>query len=241
MISDPYKVLGVSPAASDEEITQAYRRMAKRYHPDLNHGDAEAAKKMSEVNAAYEQIKSGNTSRNGSAGNGSYGGGNYGGGYGNSGKGEASGDHGPFGFGSNPFGGFDPFGDFGPFGGSRQQQRRTSEFDPVESYLRAGYYEDALNVLKNITDRSAQWYYYSALANSGAGNTITALNHAKTAVQMEPDNAEYRRVLEQIQNGGRAYQQQSQGFGMPAGNMNGICLGLFLSNLCCMLCNRPCL
>ncbi len=45
MISDPYKVLGVSPAASDEEITQAYRRMAKRYHPDLNHGDAEAAKK----------------------------------------------------------------------------------------------------------------------------------------------------------------------------------------------------
>ena len=57
MIDDPYKILGVSRDASDEEIKQAYRRLAKKYHPDLNPGDAEAAKKMQQVNAAYEQIK----------------------------------------------------------------------------------------------------------------------------------------------------------------------------------------
>ena len=57
MIDDPYKVLGVSRDASDEEIKQAYRRLAKKYHPDLNPGDQEAARKMQEVNAAYEQIK----------------------------------------------------------------------------------------------------------------------------------------------------------------------------------------
>ena len=57
MIEDPYKVLGVSRDASDEEIKKAYRRLAKKYHPDLNPGDAEAARKMQEVNAAYEQIK----------------------------------------------------------------------------------------------------------------------------------------------------------------------------------------
>ena len=57
MIDDPYKVLGVSPDASDEEIKRAYRRLAKKYHPDLNPGDQEAARKMQEVNAAYEQIK----------------------------------------------------------------------------------------------------------------------------------------------------------------------------------------
>ena len=57
MIDDPYKVLGVSRDASDEEIKRAYRQLAKKYHPDLNPGDAEAARKMREVNAAYEQIK----------------------------------------------------------------------------------------------------------------------------------------------------------------------------------------
>ena len=49
MYQDPYKVLGLSPGASDEEVTKAYRKLAKKYHPDLNPNDKEAAKKMSEM------------------------------------------------------------------------------------------------------------------------------------------------------------------------------------------------
>ena len=56
-MTDPYTVLGVSPSATDEEIAKAYRAMARKYHPDLNPGDAEAARKMNEINAAYDQIK----------------------------------------------------------------------------------------------------------------------------------------------------------------------------------------
>ena len=76
MVQDPYSVLGVSPNASDEEIKKAYRELAKKYHPDRNPGDEEAARKMNEINAAYDQIK------NGTANNNRYGGyGQYGGGY----------------------------------------------------------------------------------------------------------------------------------------------------------------
>lgn len=56
-MNDPYSILGVSRDASEEEIKSAYRRLAKKYHPDLNPGDPEAARKMNEINAAYQQIK----------------------------------------------------------------------------------------------------------------------------------------------------------------------------------------
>ena len=57
MARDPYEVLGLSPGASEEEIKNAYRRLAKKYHPDLNPGDEEAARRMNEVNAAYDALK----------------------------------------------------------------------------------------------------------------------------------------------------------------------------------------
>lgn len=234
MISDPYKVLGVPPTASDDEIKQAYRKLAKKYHPDLNPGDKEATKKMAEINSAYEQIRSGNTSQS-SSGRG-YSGQSYGSDNGNN----SSGEYNPFGGGYNPFGGQGPFGGFDPYSNSQQRRTVYADLDAAKFYSFVGYYAEALNVLANITDRSAEWYYYSAIANDGIGNKITALNHAKTAVQMEPNNLEYHRVLNQIQNGGRVYQQQSQGFGMPTTIINNICVGFCFANLLCMFCGRPC-
>lgn len=57
MIDDPYRVLGLEPGASDEEVKRAYRQLAKKYHPDMNPGDAHAAEMMNKINAAYDQIK----------------------------------------------------------------------------------------------------------------------------------------------------------------------------------------
>ena len=50
---DPYEVLGVSKSANQQELKSAYRKLAKKYHPDLNSGDEEAAEKLKEVNEAY--------------------------------------------------------------------------------------------------------------------------------------------------------------------------------------------
>ena len=50
MVQDPYKVLGVSPDASQDEIKKAYRRKAKENHPDLHPDDPNATQKMNEIN-----------------------------------------------------------------------------------------------------------------------------------------------------------------------------------------------
>lgn len=53
---DYYKTLGVDKKASNAEIKKAFRKLAKKYHPDMNAGDAEAEKKFKEVNEAYEVL-----------------------------------------------------------------------------------------------------------------------------------------------------------------------------------------
>ena len=181
MIEDPYKILGVSPNSSDEEIKQAYRRLAKQYHPDRNPGDEEAAKKMQQINAAYEQIK-------------------------NPGASQQSG-----------YGGYSQYDPFGGFGGYNRSYGNTDSGDNYQkaamNYIRFGRYQEALNALNNSTDRNARWYYLSALANDGLGNHVTALEHIRRAVSMEPANQEYLNVLNIMEQGGHAYRQQAGNFG----------------------------
>ena len=60
-MNDPYKVLNVSPSASDEEVKKAYRDLARKYHPDNYHDNPLAdlaQEKMKEINEAYETVQS---------------------------------------------------------------------------------------------------------------------------------------------------------------------------------------
>lgn len=229
MISDPYKVLGVSPDASDEEIQKAYRRLVKKYHPDVNPGNESAEKKMREINAAYDQIRN---IREGKA---------SGGGYGSSGP-----------YGGNPYGNSGSYGDFGGgfswedifgsgFGGGYSSQESTTELQAARNYINAGHYREAMNVLNSIdsSQRGARWYYFHALANFGLGNRIEAMSDAEQASRMEPGNMEYQQLLNRMKGGGTTYRQFGGGAPIFCGTSN-ICLDLCIANMLCGLCCRPC-
>ncbi|SHE30763.1 molecular chaperone DnaJ [Caldanaerobius fijiensis DSM 17918] len=98
MAKDYYEILGVDRNASQDDIKKAYRKLAKKYHPDMNPGDKEAEQKFKEINEAYEVLsdpeKRARYDQFGHAG-----------------------VNGQGGFDTGGFGGFGGFGDFGDFGG----------------------------------------------------------------------------------------------------------------------------
>lgn len=218
-MNDPYQILGVSRDATDEEIKKAYRALSRKYHPDANINNPlkdEAEKKFKEVQQAYQQIMDERE----------HGGTGYKNPYGDS-------------YGNSGYGGFGGFGG-GFYGQSRQSSSGGNESDihlqAAGNYIRSGHYKEALNVLDGIENRGALWYFYSASANSGFGNNVTALEHAKEAVRLEPDNWQYQMLLQRLQGGGGWYQQRQGMYGYPTVNANSYCLKLCIANLLCNLC-----
>lgn len=230
-MSDPYSVLGVDKSASDDEIKKAYRRLSRKYHPDANinnpHKD-EAEARFKEVQQAYQQImderERGYTS------------GGQGGSYAGGGSGQGGSSYGGYG----PFGGFGPFSGYGGYGQEGNTGSGQENTDPhlraAANYIRSGHYQEALNVLDGIRERSALWYFLSASANSGVGNNVTALEHAREAVRLEPGNMQYRMLLERMEGGGTWYQQRQTMYGYPGSFDSSCCVKLCVANILCNLC-----
>ena len=207
---DPYQVLGISPSASDDDVKKAYRSLAKKYHPDVNNGSKDAELRMKEINEAYSAILK--MRREGSSYSSAYGGA-YAGGY-------------------NPYGA----GAQGYHAGGGQQ---SPQLQAARNYVQAGYYREALNTLSQITERSAEWYYLSALANSGLGNRVAALDHARQAVALQPDSFEYRQLLDYLENGIGGYRRAAQTYGF--GDFNQSLCWSALATACCLGgCGFPC-
>ena len=231
-MKDPYEVLGIQRGASDDEIKKAYRAKCKRWHPDLNPNDPTAEEHFKEVQAAYDAITKVTT--------GPQGGSTYG--YGpQSGYSQQSYQNG-YGYqgGFDGFDGFDPFGFGFGFGGYQQSGASASGSDSPEmqaarNFVVNGRYAEARRVLDGMSARSARWYYLSSLANQGLGNSIDALQDARRAVQLDPNNVEYQMHLRRMQNPGQTYRTTQTTYTRPGGLMQW-CWSMILLNLLCNCC-----
>ena len=219
MSNDPYQILGVSPDASEEEITKAYRSLAKKYHPDLNPGDEAAAAKMSEINAAYDQIKNGYTPQpQTTSGSGGYS------------RPYAEREYDPFGgFRTYTwYTGFRPYTETGQRSDS-DAQRMVS----VRVLLANQQFMQAWSLLNTIETRSAQWYYYASVANLGLGNRLAAVQFARVACEQEPDNPEYRDLYDKLIDAGAAYETYSRTYGRPRIRLSRMCFWCCLIDAVC--------
>ena len=91
-------------------------------------------------------------------------------------------------------------------------------------------------MLSGITNQNARWYYYSAMANAGVGNTATAMEHVSMAVQMEPSNMEYRQLKQQLEFGGTWYTNMGSAYERPYASSGNLCLSLIFMNILCNCC-----
>ena len=258
MVNDPFSVLGVSSSASEDEIKSAYRKLAKKYHPDVNPGDQTAEAKMREINEAYSEAlrikKGGGTWQPGGGAYGSsssggqsyynpfggspfsgssYGGSSYGGSsYGGSSYHQQSSSGGPF---EGPFG-FDPFSAFfGQQGGQGTRFKTRAYANPdlktVENHILANRFHDALNLLNRVPSHDADWHALYARADLGLGNRISALDHARAAASMAPGDADYESLLRVVESDRQSYRQSRSAGGYDF--RSAICSNPFLS--CCAI------
>lgn len=196
---NPFEVLGLSQEASEDEIKKAYRSLAKKYHPDNQETGDES--KFKQIQEAYEfamDIKKNGQSAyykrqnyaNGSSQQSGYTQTQY-----------ADDFFRMYGFNFDDL--FSGMNGFYQSGGSKDQQAYNS----AAAYINNRQYQEALNILDNIADRSSVWFYYGALAHAGLGNTVTARQYAKAAYEMDPNNYNYRNLYASLNQGRNNYRQ----------------------------------
>ena len=178
-MNDPYKILGVSPTATDDEIKSAYRALARKYHPD-KYRDSDlaemAGEKMKEINAAYDEIqkiRAGKANGAGSAG-----------GYGGQAYGQS--------YGGQTYG---------------QSYRSGNPYVTARQLINLRRVAEAAQILSTIpeSERGAEWHFLMGCIAVNRGHYVDAQQFFDTACGMDPANAEYRDARDRLRNRGNSF------------------------------------
>ncbi len=213
MIGDPYKVLGLQPDASDDDIKKAYRQMAKKYHPDLHPDDPNIHDKMNEINEAYDMLT--NPAK-----------------YAVKRAQEEA---------QNDADTAEVVRDYDATAAVQKltiprpavQPGDSPEIEQVVAYLNNNQFQNASIVLTQIPskNRNARWYYLNSLTNQMLGNYMQATEQMQKACQLEPENQGYMQILSQFQNAAQLYEKKPKGFPftplIPIAAIVGYLLGKF--------------
>ena len=223
-MTDPYSVLGVTRDSSMDEIKKAYRTLSRKYHPDANINNPNkdlAEEKFKEVQEAYEIIvdekEHGTSSRS------------YGTDYGSAGGGT--------GYRQSSTGGY-TYGYSNAGAGARSSAGDGPKIVAAINFCNSGHFAEAITVLDSVPydEKNAKWYYVHGFANLKLGNHVNARDDLIIAVRMEPDNLEYRRLLDIIESGGTWYTGNAARYGNAGTDMGSCCTRLLCLNLLCNTC-----
>ena len=185
---DPYKVLGVAPDATDEQIKAAYRDLARKYHPDnyANNPLADLAQeKMKQINEAYDTITKQRKAAQSQQS--SYGGSRQ--------------------YGYNQSGTYNQYNQSNSYG----QYRNAAQYGDIRRLINQRRIVEAEELLEGIpaANRSGEWYFLKGNILYSKGWLDEAYRYFTKACQLEPGNREYQNALQQI--------SWQRGSGRPAG------------------------
>lgn len=219
MSKDPYKVLGVSPKADDDEIRRAYHELARKYHPDryTNSDLADlASEKMKEVNAAYEEIQ-----RLRAEGGNAYE------------EAQKSADGTRKSQKSKQDGAGYQTAGAGNYKSQNYSFEAREKFIAIRNFINQGNVSEAERLIYEVADedRGAEWHFLMGCIQLRKGFYVDAQYSFDTAYRMEPTNNEYWQFKEKMHQRARGY---GGGYSVERRGGGGCCDCDTCSTLCVM-------
>lgn len=194
-----YEVLGIREGASEEEIKTAYKKLAKKYHPDRyldNPLSDLAEEKFKEINVAYDQLIKNNRNSNQS--------------YGQSQNNNQQNSY-----------------------NRSSSQSGNISFQRIRQMIQARQFREADRMLNEISNRNGEWHFLKGINAMNTGQFQKGYDHLRNAVQLEPNNLEYRQAYDQIQRRSTGYRNMSNSRGYSQVNTCDCCTNLICADCLC--------